>query len=121
MTVLDIEDILYTCGFSTASYNAASATNLAQSISVDATRPTDISQLTTTIIGGAAGGSGSNDRGSDSQPTATQGGSNSNNDDGTSATATGDAAKASETNAAPGVAPFGVAGVVIAGAFMMVV
>lgn len=119
----DIEDILYTCGFSSVSYNAASATSYAQSISVEATRPTDVSQLTTTIVGGAAGGSGSgsNTRAgttltdSSGQPTATQ----DRSDDDATATGTGAAADATETNAAVGVKPFGVAAVV--GVAMMMV
>ncbi|EGX88334.1 hypothetical protein CCM_08377 [Cordyceps militaris CM01] len=54
-----IDRLLYVCGFTSTTYNAA-ATSAVAGITVDATRPTDVSQLTTTIDGGwpAKGNSG---------------------------------------------------------------
>ncbi|RSL87840.1 hypothetical protein CEP51_002059 [Fusarium floridanum] len=111
----DIEDILYTCGFSSTSYIASSASAIVASITVDATRPTDASQLTTTIVGGtAARGSGT-----DSAATATRTNNNSDdNSDDNSASATNDSSSPDETNAAGGLAPYGV-GVAVVGAALM--
>ncbi|KAM0427936.1 hypothetical protein ACHAPT_007396 [Fusarium lateritium] len=107
----DIEDILYTCGFSSTSYVASSASAIVASISVDATRPTDASQLTTTITGGTGA------RGTDSAATATR--NNDNSDDNNDASATNDSSSPDETNAAAGLAPFGVAGAVVGAALML--
>ncbi|XWW95913.1 hypothetical protein V2A60_003882 [Cordyceps javanica] len=61
----DIDEILSVCGFSSTTYNAAAASTEVASVTVDVTRPTDVSQLTTTIdrshpaTGGAGGGGSS--------------------------------------------------------------
>ncbi|KAM0745540.1 hypothetical protein ACQRIT_000924 [Beauveria bassiana] len=58
----DIDELLSVCGFSSTTYNSAATSEVA-SVTVDVTRPTDVSQLTTTIdrsvpaTGGAGGGS----------------------------------------------------------------
>ncbi|RSL59668.1 hypothetical protein CEP54_007181 [Fusarium duplospermum] len=107
----DIDDILYTCGFSSTSYVASSASAIVASITVDATRPTDASQLTTTIVGGTAA------RGTDSADTATR--TNADNSDDNSASATDDSSSPDETNAAAGLAPYGVGAVVVGAALML--
>ncbi|KAF5012797.1 hypothetical protein FDECE_1159 [Fusarium decemcellulare] len=107
----EIDDILYTCGFSSTSYVASAASAIVQSITVDATRPTASNQLTTTIAGGTAA------RGTDSQATATdRSNSDDNSDD---ATATNDSSNPDETNAAGALAPFGVAGAVVGVAMLL--
>ncbi|KAJ3474377.1 hypothetical protein NLG97_g9870 [Lecanicillium saksenae] len=57
----DIDELLSVCGFSSTTYNSAATSEVA-SITVDVTRPTDISQLTTTIdrshVGGGGAGGG---------------------------------------------------------------
>lgn len=61
---IDIDGLLSVCGFSSTKYNSADASGMVASITVDVTRPTDISQLTTTIdtanpgMGGGGGGNG---------------------------------------------------------------
>ncbi|KAK7423816.1 hypothetical protein QQZ08_008859 [Neonectria magnoliae] len=117
----EIRDILYTCGWSTTSYVSASST-AADSITVDATAPTALSQLTTTIVPGSTKTGGANSKSGSDAATATDGASaTDSSDDGASAT-TDSAAQASETdNAAPALAPFGVAGVVVAGVFAFLV
>jgi len=107
----DIDDILYTCGFSSTSYVASSASGIVASITVDATRPTDASQLTTTITGGTAA------RGTDSAATATS--NNNDNSDDNSASATNDSSSPDETNAAAGLAPYGVGAAVVGAALML--
>ncbi|KAJ4171130.1 hypothetical protein NW754_007275 [Fusarium falciforme] len=107
----DIDDILYTCGFSSTSYVASSASAIVASITVEATRPTDANQLTTTIVGGTAA------RGTDSAATATRN-SNDNTDD-NSASATNDSSSPDETNAAAGLAPYGVGAAVVGAALML--
>ncbi|KAM5372091.1 hypothetical protein ACJZ2D_007624 [Fusarium nematophilum] len=114
----DIDDILYTCGFSSTSYVASAASALVQSITVEATRPTDESQLSTTIDGRSGGGAAT-DSGSSPTATGSNDDSNDNNDDSNDSTATGTAANADETNAAAGLAPYGVAGAVIGAAMML--
>lgn len=108
----DIDDILYTCGFSSTSYVASSASAIVASITVDATRPTDASQLTTTIVGGTAA------RGTDSAATATRTNADDNSDD-NSASATNDSSSPDETNAAAGLAPYGVGAAVVGAALML--
>lgn len=54
---VDIDNLLSMCGFSSTTYNSAATSEVA-SITVDATRPTDISQLTTTIDRGHPGSGG---------------------------------------------------------------
>ncbi|KAF5569324.1 hypothetical protein FPHYL_2139 [Fusarium phyllophilum] len=113
----EIDDIMYTCGFSSTTYVASAASAAVSGVSVDATRPTDASQLTTTIVGGtrtqnsngpsATGTSGGN------------GGSGSNDDDNNDASATNDASNPDETNAAAAMAPYGVAGAVIGAAMLL--
>ncbi|RGP79006.1 hypothetical protein FLONG3_2912 [Fusarium longipes] len=116
-----IDDILYTCGFASTTYVASAASAAVSGISVDATRPTDASQLTTTIVAGATGTRGS----SDPSNTGSSGGSGSNNDDNNSsnnndASATNDAASPDETNAAAAMAPAGVFGAVVGAAMLLV-
>ncbi|KAI8670539.1 hypothetical protein NCS57_00525500 [Fusarium keratoplasticum] len=106
----DIDDILYTCGFSSTSYVASSASAIVASITVEATRPTDASQLTTTIVGGTAA------RGTDSAATATR---NNDNTDDNSASATNDSSSPDETNAAAGLTPYGVGAAVVGAALML--
>lgn len=109
----DIEDILYTCGFSSTSYVASSASAIVASITVDATRPTDASQLTTTITGGTAA------RGTDSAATATRNNNDNSDDNSDSASATNDSSSPDETNAAAGLAPYGVGAAVVGAALML--
>ncbi|KAF4970973.1 hypothetical protein FSARC_2076 [Fusarium sarcochroum] len=117
----DIDDILYTCGFSSTTYVASAASAAVSGVSVDASRPTDASQLTTTIVGTGTRGSGSN-------PTATSGSNSNNNNDNNdnnddnnsdSATATNDSSSPDETNAAAALAPFGLAGAVVGAAMLL--
>lgn len=76
----DIRDLMRACGFSSVSYDAAATTSV-QSISVSATRPTDIAQLTTTvspqetgIFGvGDAGNTGNDNNDGDDDSAASQG------------------------------------------------
>ncbi|PTD10379.1 hypothetical protein FCULG_00007405 [Fusarium culmorum] len=83
--------------------------------SVDASRPTDASQLTTTIIAGATGTRGS----SDPSNTGSSGGSgNSNNND--DASATNSAASPDETNAAAAMAPVAFVGAAVGAAMLLV-
>jgi len=116
LTGTDIDDILYTCGFASTTYVASAASAAVSGVSVDATRPTDASQLTTTIIAGATrtqgGGSASNT------------GSNNNDDSNTGAaatdaSATNDASSPDETNAAAAMAPAGFVGAVIGAAMLL--
>ncbi|KAL0938540.1 CAP22 protein [Colletotrichum truncatum] len=81
----DINDILRTCGFASTSYAATASYSTP---TVQATRPTASSQLSTTITPGAPGAavptqSGSASGGSNNSPTST-GGSNSGNGNGNS-------------------------------------
>ncbi|KAH7129411.1 hypothetical protein B0J13DRAFT_611186 [Dactylonectria estremocensis] len=123
----EMRDILSTCGWPTSSYASASST-AADGITVDATAPTALSQLTTTIVPGSTrsgSGSGSGTTATVSvNPTAT--GSAGSNDAASStgsdaaSSASESAAQASETdNAAAALAPLGVAGFAVAGAFLM--
>jgi hypothetical protein len=124
----DIDDILYTCGFASTTYVASAASAAVSGVTVDATRPTDASQLTTTIIAGATGTRGS----SDPSNTGSSGGSgsnNDNNDDSSSssnnnnnndASATNDAASPDETNAAAAVAPVAFVGAAVGAAMLLV-
>ncbi|KAI1057123.1 hypothetical protein LB507_002263 [Fusarium sp. FIESC RH6] len=117
----DIDDILYTCGFASTTYVASAASAAVSGVSVDATRPTDASQLTTTIIAGATrtqggGGSASNTGSND----------NNNNNDASDtgaaadgASATNDASSPDETNAAAAMAPAGFVGAVIGAAMLL--
>ncbi|KAL6923930.1 hypothetical protein ACHAPO_006636 [Fusarium lateritium] len=117
----DIDDILYTCGFSSTTYVASAASAAVSGVTVDASRPTDASQLTTTIIAGATGTRGS----SDPSNTGSGGGSgnnddnndNSNNND---ASATNDAASPDETNAAAAMAPAAFVGAAVGAAMLLV-
>ncbi|KAF7557307.1 hypothetical protein G7Z17_g838 [Cylindrodendrum hubeiense] len=122
----ELNDILYTCGWTTASYAPASST-AADGITVDATALTVLSQLTTTIVPGSSrsdsagtatvNASASGTAGSSSSDSSSSG-SNSNS----VATATNSVEQANETdNAALALAPIGVAGVAVAGAFLMLV
>ncbi|KAH7122948.1 hypothetical protein EDB81DRAFT_872576 [Dactylonectria macrodidyma] len=125
----EIRDILSTCGWPTSSYASASST-VADGITVDATAPTALSQLTTTIVpgstrSGSGSGSGTTATGS-ANPTQTGSTSGSNDDTASStgsdaaSSASESAAQASETdNAAAALAPLGVAGFAVAGAFLM--
>ncbi|KAM0237461.1 hypothetical protein ACHAP5_009012 [Fusarium lateritium] len=112
----NIDDILFTCGFSSTTYVASAASAAVSGVSVDASRPTDASQLTTTI----AGGTRTRDT---SDPTNTSGsggsGGNSNNND-DNASATNDASSPDETNAAAAMAPVGVLGAVVGAAMLLV-
>ncbi|KPM37262.1 hypothetical protein AK830_g9329 [Neonectria ditissima] len=122
----NVADILYTCGWSTTSY-ASSASTAADSITVSATAPTAVSQLTTTIVPGSTNtanantGSGSNTASAGSSNTASADSSATTSDSDDSASTTSDSAsQASETdNAAAALAPLGVAGLAVAGAFAM--
>lgn len=121
LTSTDIDDILYTCGFASTTYVASAASAAVSGVSVDATRPTDASQLTTTIIAGATrtqggGGSASNTGSND----------NNNNNDASDtgaaadgASATNDASSPDETNAAAAMAPAGFVGAVIGAAMLL--
>ncbi|CEI40013.1 hypothetical protein FVEN_g2274 [Fusarium venenatum] len=117
----DIDDILYTCGFASTTYVASAASAAVSGVTVDASRPTDASQLTTTIIAGATGTRGS----SDPSNTGSSGGSgnnddnndNSNNND---ASATNDAASPDETNAAAAMAPVAFVGAAVGAAMLLV-
>lgn len=55
----DIDNLLSTCGFSSTKYSP-DATGQVQSITVSASKPTDISQLTTTLDGSGSQATGSN-------------------------------------------------------------
>ncbi|PCD29786.1 hypothetical protein FGRA07_10790 [Fusarium graminearum] len=86
-------------------------------VSVDASRPTDASQLTTTIIAGATGTRGS----SDPSNTGSSGGSgNSNNNNNNDASATNSAASPDETNAAAAMAPVAFVGAAVGAAMLLV-
>lgn len=101
-SILDINDIMRACGFSSVSYDA-SATASASSITVSASRVTDTAQLTTTVnpsetgVLGAGSGSGNND-----------GNNDSNNDDDDNGAA----------QAVPGMLLYA-AGAAVAGALML--
>ncbi|PKS08724.1 hypothetical protein jhhlp_004777 [Lomentospora prolificans] len=69
----DINDLMLACNFQSTSF-AASATTIVQGVTVSATRPTDINQLTTTV--GSEPTSGSNNNNNNN---------NNNNDDGNGA------------------------------------
>ncbi|CAF3453088.1 unnamed protein product [Fusarium graminearum] len=113
----DIDDILYTCGFSSTTYVASAASAAVSGVSVDASRPTDASQLTTTIIAGATGTRGS----SDPSNTGSSGGSgNSNNNNNNDASATNSAASPDETNAAAAMAPVAFVGAAVGAAMLLV-
>lgn len=56
---LDIDNLMVTCGFSSTKYSPE-ATGPVQSITVSASRPTDISQLTTTLDGAGRQPTGGN-------------------------------------------------------------
>ena len=88
--IQDIRDLMRACGFASVSYDAAASTS-AQSISVSATRPTDINQLTTTVSPEETGifGVGDSNNGNNNNN------NNDNTDDGDSGAAHG---------AVPGVA-----------------
>ncbi|KAM3510465.1 hypothetical protein MY11210_005867 [Beauveria gryllotalpidicola] len=79
----DIDELLSVCGFSSTTYNSAATSEVA-SVTVHVTRPTDVSQLTTTIdrslpaTGGVGGGSNA---------TATSGASRASSSGTTTATA----------------------------------
>ncbi|KAM0355158.1 hypothetical protein ACHAPU_001021 [Fusarium lateritium] len=111
----DIDNLLYTCGFSSTTYVASAASAAVSGVSVDASRPTDASQLTTTI----AGGSRTRET---NEPTNTGGSggssSNSNNDD-DNASATNDASSPDETNAAAAMAPVGFVGAIVGAAMLL--
>jgi hypothetical protein len=116
----DIDDILYTCGFSSTTYVASAASAAVSGVTVDATRPTDASQLTTTIIAGATGTRGSSDPSNTDSSGGNGGsggsGSGSNND----ASATNDAASPDETNAAAAMAPAAFVGAAVGAAMLLV-
>ncbi|KAM0300209.1 hypothetical protein ACHAPM_006517 [Fusarium culmorum] len=112
----DIDDILYTCGFSSTTYVASAASAAVSGVSVDASRPTDASQLTTTIIAGATGTRGSSDP-SNTGSSGGSGNSNNNNDD---ASATNSAASPDETNAAAAMAPVAFVGAAVGAAMLLV-
>ena len=95
------------CGFSSVSYNSASATS-ASSISVSASRPTDISQLTTTVNPQETGVLGVGDAGNNNN----NNGGNQNNDD------NNDDDSGAGQGALSGVAMYA-AGAVVAGAAML--
>ncbi|CAM1503595.1 Fc.00g011860.m01.CDS01 [Cosmosporella sp. VM-42] len=118
----DISDLMYTCGFASTTY-AASASASAQSISVSADRLTDITQLSTTIVPGqTSGGSNSGSSGSSVTTTASDGSSNEvlTTISGSVVTATDVQASTTSTdNAAPAMTPFGIAGMVVAGAAIL--
>ncbi|KAF5973913.1 hypothetical protein FCOIX_8551 [Fusarium coicis] len=114
----EIDDIMYTCGFSSTTYVASAASAAVSGVSVDATRPTDASQLTTTIVGGTR-------TQNSNEPSATgtsggNGGSGSNDDNNSNdASATNDASSPDETNAAAAMAPYGVVGAVVGAAMLL--
>ncbi|KAH6989534.1 hypothetical protein BKA56DRAFT_629325 [Ilyonectria sp. MPI-CAGE-AT-0026] len=121
----EVKDILITCGWTISSYASASSTE-ADGITVDATAPTALSQLTTTIVPGSIRTKNSGTATASSTAsgaTATSSGSSgSSSDDSSSSgsTASNSAAQASQTdNAAPALAPLGVAGFAVAGAVLM--
>ncbi|KAF7545951.1 hypothetical protein G7Z17_g8781 [Cylindrodendrum hubeiense] len=123
----EIKDILHTCGWTTSSYASASST-AADGITVDATAPTALSQLTTTIVPGSSRSHSSDSSGTATVSASASGSTGSSSDDSSSsgsssdstATATNSAEQANETdNAAPALAPIGIAGVAVAGAFLM--
>lgn len=96
LTPLDVDDIMRRCGFSSTSYNEADIATVTN-VDVQATRPTDADELTTTINGGAQStqtGGGGGDNGGN--------GDGGNNNDGNTNNDGGDG-----DNAAPGFAPIG--------------
>ncbi|GKT63156.1 CAP22 protein [Colletotrichum tofieldiae] len=98
--VLDINDILRTCGFASTSY-AATASYASTTPSVSAARPTNSAQLTTTITPGSGAGSGAS-------PTQSSGSGSGNNNGGGNATPTNANGQATQTpNAAGVVSPQG--------------
>lgn len=105
--VLDIRDLMRVCGFSSVSYDSASATS-SHSISVSASRPTDISQLTTTVNPQETGALGVGDSGNN----------NSNNDGSQNNDDNDDDDNAASQGVIPGMAMY-VAGAVLAGAMML--
>ena len=112
LTRIDIAEIMRACGFSSASYDSA-ATSSIQDITVSATRPTDISQLTTTVNSQQTGGLGNDDSGSNG------GGGNQDNDnnggDGNQDNGDDDSGA---MQALPGMAAFA-AGAAVAGAMLL--
>ncbi|KAF4446174.1 Protein CAP22 [Fusarium austroafricanum] len=104
----EIDDIMRTCGFSSTTYVASAASSAVSGVTVDATRPTDASQLTTTITGGA--------RTNEPSPTGT--GTRGGNG-GSDASATNNASSPDETNAAAAMAPYGVIGAVVGAAMLL--
>ncbi|EKJ69809.1 hypothetical protein FPSE_10009 [Fusarium pseudograminearum CS3096] len=115
----DIDDILYTCGFSSTTYVASAASAAVSGVSVDATRPTDASQLTTTIIAGATGTRGSSDP-SNTGSSGGNGGSGNSNNNNNDASATNSAASPDETNAAAAMAPVAFVGAAVGAAMLLV-
>ncbi|GKT89323.1 CAP22 protein [Colletotrichum tofieldiae] len=87
--VLDINDILRTCGFASTSY-AATASYASTTPSVSAARPTNSAQLTTTITPGSGAGSGAS-------PTQSSGSGSGNNNGGGNATPTNANGQATQT------------------------
>ncbi|KAF5017811.1 hypothetical protein F66182_10234 [Fusarium sp. NRRL 66182] len=123
----DIDEILFTCGWASTTY-VASATAAVAGITVDAARPTDANQLTTTIVGGTGtrsepsatptddSGSGSGNNDDNNNNNDNNDSSNNNND----ATATDNASGSGNAdNAAAGLAPFGIAGAAVIGAALL--
>ncbi|WZH46616.1 uncharacterized protein QYS62_007703 [Fusarium acuminatum] len=113
----NIDDILFTCGFSSTTYVASAASAAVSGVSVDASRPTDASQLTTTITGGTRTRD-SNEPSNTSGSGGSGGNSNNNNND-DNASATDDASSPDETNAAAAMAPVGVLGAVVGAAMLL--
>lgn len=117
LTSTDIDDILYTCGFSSTTYVASAASAAVSGVSVDASRPTDASQLTTTIVAGATrtqGGDSSSNTGSSNNDN-----NSDNNSDNNDNSNNNDASNSDDTNAAAALAPAGLVGAVIGAAMLL--
>ncbi|OLN96298.1 Protein CAP22-like protein 2 [Colletotrichum chlorophyti] len=121
--VEDINDIIRTCGFASTSY-ASTASYASTTPSVQATRPTNSAQLTTSITPGAAGGaSPTQSSGSGSGNNNNNGGSNNNNNNNNNNTPTSAASQPTQTPNAAGIispkAGLGLIGAAAAGALLL--
>ncbi|KAF4976489.1 hypothetical protein FZEAL_6855 [Fusarium zealandicum] len=117
----DIRDLMFTCGFPAATYVPSSASAIVNTISVDAVRPTDANQLTTTILGS------NGPRPSGAQPTPTGDNNDTTNDtndtndnnDNTNDNTPTDPVTTDNSNGASALAPLGAACAVVGLAMLL--
>lgn len=101
----DIDDIMWTCGFASATYDSSAQTT---AVNVDATRPVSAAEITTTIEGGArqSGNPSATTTGTNSQNTGDNSG-NSNSNDNQNTDSAASSTPSDDDSAAAGVVPMG--------------